>query len=87
MVKNNEKSIVEFKKLVELEKANYLREKMEYGRNYTFKEESLGEFEYFMICNSVNATKLNYSHELKFIVHKHIIMSDVATLTEMKEKL
>lgn len=84
---SKEKTLLDFKKLVSETKSKYLTEKMEYGLNYTFKEESFDGFEYFMICNAKNATKLNYTHELKFIVQKEIIMSDVATLTEMKEEL
>lgn len=83
----NEKTITDFKKLVAETKTKYLKEKMEHGLNYTFKEESLGDFEYFMICNGKKATKLNYSHEMKFIVNKEIIMHDVRELMEMSKDL
>lgn len=82
-----EKTISDYKKLVSEAKSKYLLEKMEHGLNYVFKEESLDGFEYFMICNHKNATKINYSHDMKFIIQKDIIMSDVNTLTEMKEGL
>jgi hypothetical protein len=87
MAKNNEKTLADFNKLVSETKSKFLRDKMDYKLNYTIKEEKMEGFEYFIICNILTATKLIYSHEMKFIVHKEMLMDDVRTLTEMKESL
>jgi hypothetical protein len=83
----NEKTLADFNKLVEETKNKYNQTKMDYNLNYTFKSETHEGFESFFICNSLNGTKLLYSHEMKIIVNREMIMSDVATLTEMKATL
>jgi hypothetical protein len=83
----NEKTLADFNKLVSETKLNYLQQKMDYRLEYTIKEETHDDYEIFLICNTLNATKILYSHDMKFIVSKEMIMDDVKTLWDMKKEL
>jgi hypothetical protein len=83
----NEKTISDFNKLVSETKTAFLKDKMDFALNYTIKEDAMEGFEYFMICNRMKAIKILYSHEMKFIVQKEMLMDDVRTLIEMGKAL
>jgi hypothetical protein len=84
---SKEKTISDYKKLVLETKTKYLNTKMDFKLNYTFKEESHEGYESFYICNPLEAVRIIYSHEMKFIVSKTISMDDVKVLMEMRDSL
>lgn len=83
----NEKTLADFNKLVNETKTKFNHTKMDFNLNYNIKEETNDSFESFYICNRLEGVKILYSHEMKIIVHREIVMSDVRMLMEMSKEL
>jgi hypothetical protein len=83
----NEKTIKKFEKAILDAKQKFLNDKINYGLEYTIKEESLNGLEVFWIVNSLNARKIILNKEVDFVLDKDLYMSDAKIMMEMKEGL
>jgi D-alanine-D-alanine ligase-like ATP-grasp enzyme len=83
------KTLKDFEKLTEKTKQRYIIEKMEYGREFTIKEETynMSELHVFTIANHVTATKIIFDGETKHLMTREINMSDIKIINEMLKEL
>lgn len=82
-----EKTVQDFNIRISKAKQLYLKQKMDYNLNYKFKEETFDTSSYFLITNSLQATKLIFNPEMGVIVEDTIYISDLTNIMELKESL
>ena len=82
-----EKTLSDFNLEVSKTKQSYLKSKMDFNWNYTFKEENHENFVYFMIANKHQATKLLFDVESQTIIKKDMYTTDVTTMKELQDQL
>jgi hypothetical protein len=76
-----------FNKAILDAKQKFLNDKINYGLEYTIKEETLNGLEVFWITNSMSARKIILNKEIDFVLDRELFISDAKIILEMSKEL
>jgi hypothetical protein len=76
-----------FNKAILDAKQKFLNDKINYGLEYTIKEETLNGLEVFWITNSMSARKIILNKEIDFVLDRDLYLSDARIILEMAKEL